>query len=181
MNSCMKLLTVAVLSAAGMSVASVASAATQGTLSITGNVVDKTCEVDAAQLTRTIDLGNISQESVKTATQNASVASSSLVFGVTGCPASATGVGIKFDYTADATNAQYLANTGNGKGVLLGITDDADALVSSGGVVNSVNLDTKTGNADVKAKVHAYRTAATDKDIVAGNIESTATVTVEMK
>ncbi|EJM4256837.1 type 1 fimbrial protein, partial [Salmonella enterica] len=54
MNNAMKLLAIAVLSAAGMSAA---SAATQGTLTITGNVVDQTCEVAAAQLTRTVDLG----------------------------------------------------------------------------------------------------------------------------
>ncbi|EHC2619222.1 hypothetical protein JTW20_005188, partial [Salmonella enterica] len=114
------------------------------------------------------------------AAQNASVANNPLVFAVTGCPASATGVGIKFDYTADATNTQYLANTGNGKGVLLGITDESDALVAPGGVVNAANLDTTAGTATVNAKVQAYRTAATDADITAGNIASTATVTVVM-
>lgn len=173
----MKLLAIAVLSAAGMSAA---SAATQGTLTITGNVVDQTCEVDASQLTRTVDLGEITQGTIMAAAQNASVSHKPLVFDVTKCPASATGVGIKFEYTTDATNTQYLENTGNGKGVLLGITDDADALVAPGGVVNAANLDTTTGNATVNAKVQAYRTAAADTDITAGNIASTATVTVVM-
>ncbi|EBL6422656.1 type 1 fimbrial protein, partial [Salmonella enterica subsp. enterica serovar Give] len=111
MNNCMKLLAIAVLSAAGMSAA---SAATQGTLTITGNVVDQTCEVDAAQLTRTVDLGDITQGAIMAAAQNASVTSKPLTFDVTKCPASITGVGIKFDYTTDATNTQYLANTGKG-------------------------------------------------------------------
>lgn len=177
MNNAMKLLAIAVLSAAGMSAA---SAATQGTLTITGNVVDQTCEVDASQLTRTVDLGEITQGTIMAAAQNASVSHKPLVFDVTKCPASATGVGIKFEYTTDATNTQYLANTGNGKGVLLGITDDADALVAPGGVVNAANLDTTTGNATVNAKVQAYRTAAADTDVTAGNIASTATVTVVM-
>ncbi|EDW6276538.1 type 1 fimbrial protein [Salmonella enterica subsp. enterica serovar Oranienburg] len=114
------------------------------------------------------------------AAQNASVSHKPLVFDVINCPASATGVGIKFEYTTDTTNTQYLANTGNGKGVLLGITDDADALVAPGSVVNAANLDTTTGNATVNAKVQAYRTAAADTDITAGNIASTATVTVVM-
>lgn len=173
----MKLLAIAVLSAAGMSAV---SAATQGTLTITGNVVDQTCEVDASQLTRTVDLGEITQGTIMAAAQNASVSHKPLVFDVTKCPASATGVGIKFEYTTDTTNTQYLANTGNGKGVLLGITDDADALVAPGSVVNAANLDTTTGNATVNAKVQAYRTAAADTDITAGNIASTATVTVVM-
>ncbi|EAA6839367.1 type 1 fimbrial protein [Salmonella enterica] len=177
MNNAMKLLAIAVLSAAGMSAA---SAATQGTLTITGNVVDQTCEVDASQLTRTVDLGEITQGTIMAAAQNASVSHKPLVFDVINCPASATGVGIKFEYTTDTTNTQYLANTGNGKGVLLGITDDADALVAPGSVVNAANLDTTTGNATVNAKVQAYRTAAADTDITAGNIASTATVTVVM-
>lgn len=177
MNNAMKLLAIAVLSAAGMSAA---SAAVNGTLTITGNVVDQTCEVDASQLTRTVDLGEITQGAIMAAAQNASVSNKPLVFDVINCPASATGVGIKFEYTTDTTNTQYLANTGNGTGVLLGITDDADALVAPGGVVNAANLDTTAGTATVNAKVQAYRTAATDADITVGNIASTATVTVVM-
>ncbi|EIB6398869.1 type 1 fimbrial protein [Salmonella enterica] len=177
MNNAMKLLAIAVLSAAGMSAA---SATTQGTLTITGNVVDQTCEVDASQLTRTVDLGEITQGNIMAVAQNASVSNKPLVFDVTNCPASAAGVGIKFDYTTDTTNTQYLENTGNGKGVLLGITDDADALVAPGSVVNAANLDTTTGKATVNAKVQAYRTAAADTDVTAGNIASTATVTVVM-
>lgn len=173
----MKLLAIAVLSAAGMSAA---SAATQGTLTITGNVVDQTCEVDATQLTRTVDLGEITQGNIIAAAQNASVTSKPLTFDVTKCPASTTSVGIKFDYTTDATNTQYLENTGNGKGVLLGITDDTDTLVTAGGVVKAANLDTTAGTATVNAKVQAYRTAVADTDVTAGNIASTATVTVAM-
>ncbi|EHK4262320.1 type 1 fimbrial protein, partial [Salmonella enterica subsp. enterica serovar Minnesota] len=80
MNNAMKLLAIAVLSAAGMSAA---SAATQGTLTITGNVVDQTCEVDATQLTRTVDLGEITQGNIIAAAQNASVTSKPLTFDVT--------------------------------------------------------------------------------------------------
>ncbi|WP_217649010.1 hypothetical protein, partial [Salmonella enterica] len=61
----------------------------------------------------------------------------------------------------------------------LGITDDTDKAVQTGGTVAAANLDTKAGTATVNAKVQAYRTAATDADITAGNIASTATVTVE--
>lgn len=177
MNNCMKLLAIAVLSAAGMSAA---SATTNGTLTITGTVVDQTCEVDAAQLIRTVDLGDITQGTITAATQNASVANQPLAFNVTNCPASTNSVGIKFDYTADATNTQYLANTGTGAGVLLGITDDTDALVANGGTVNAADLDKTAGTATVNAKVQAYRTAAADADVTTGNIASTATVTVDM-
>ncbi|EAM8274368.1 type 1 fimbrial protein, partial [Salmonella enterica] len=132
------------------------------------------------QLTRTVDLGEITQGNIIAAAQNASVTSKPLTFDVTKCPASTTSVGIKFDYTTDATNTQYLENTGNGKGVLLGITDDTDTLVTAGGVVKAANLDTTAGTATVNAKVQAYRTAVADTDVTAGNIASTATVTVAM-
>ncbi|EDY9238452.1 type 1 fimbrial protein [Salmonella enterica subsp. enterica serovar Kottbus] len=171
----MKLLAIAVLSAAGMSAA---SAATTGTLTITGNVTDQTCEVDAAQMSRTVDLGEITQGAIKAAAQNASVVSKSLVFNVTACPASTKSVGIEFGYTADPINTQYLANTGTGAGVLLGITDNTDALVPNDGTVNATDLDTTAGTATVNAKVQAYRTAPTDADIVAGDVSSSATVTI---
>lgn len=155
-----------------------ANAATQGTLTITGNIVDQTCEVDAAQMTRTVDLGDISKGSITTAAVDGSVASRPLKFDLTKCPASAQSVGIRFDFTPDASHTTYLSNTGTGAGVLLGITDDQDNLEQSGGVVLATNLDTSAGTATVNAKVHAYRTAATDADITAGNIASTATVTI---
>ncbi|SUY95167.1 major fimbrial subunit [Citrobacter freundii] len=156
-----------------------ASAATNGTLTITGNIVDQTCEVDASQMTRTVDLGSILPSAIKAAAVNDSLTSQPLTFDVTNCPASTTGVGIKFDFTPDVNSTQYMANTGTGAGVLLGITDDADTLVTKGGVVNAANLDTTTGTATVSAKVHAYRVAAADADITAGDIASTATVTIE--
>ncbi|ECL8479783.1 type 1 fimbrial protein [Salmonella enterica] len=173
----MKLLAIAVLSAAGMSAA---SATTNGTLTITGNVVDQSCEVDAAQLTRTVDLGEITQGTIMAVAQNASVTSKPLVFNVTNCPVGTNSVGIKFAYTADATNTQYLANTGTGTGVLLGITDNTDALVTNNGTVDAADLDATAGTATVNAKVQAYRTAADATGITAGNIASTATVTVDM-
>ncbi|EJX2354556.1 hypothetical protein ODX95_005121, partial [Salmonella enterica] len=55
-----------------------------------------------------------------------------------------------------------------------------DALVAPGGVVSAANLDTTAGTATVNAKVQAYRTAVADTDVTAGNIASTATVTVAM-
>ena len=174
----MKLLAVVVLSAAGMSAA---SASTTGTITITGNVIDQTCEVDAAQLTRTIDFGDLSMGNITAVAQNASVTSKPLVFGVTKCPASINGVGIKFDYTADATNTQYITNTGDGTGALFGITDNNDQSVVNGGTVWADDLDATAGTATVNAKVHVYRTGATEADVGAGAINSTATVTVDMK
>ncbi|EGK6862598.1 type 1 fimbrial protein [Salmonella enterica subsp. enterica serovar Glostrup] len=155
-----------------------ANAATQGTLTIAGNVVDQTCQVDATQMTRTVDLGSISKGNITTAAVDGSVVSKPLVFDFTGCPSSTTNVGIRFDFASDAGHTKYLKNTGTGAGVLLGITDDKDNLEQSGGVVLATNLDKTAGTATVNAKVHAYRTAATDADITAGNIASTATVTI---
>ncbi|EAA3138413.1 type 1 fimbrial protein [Salmonella enterica subsp. enterica] len=158
--------------------ACMANAATQGTLTITGNIVDQTCEVDAAQMTRTVDFGDIGKAAITAAAVDGSITSKPLVFDFTKCPASTTDVGIRFDFTPDANHTNYLSNTGTGAGVLLGVTDENDNLEQSGGVVLATNLDKTAGTATVNAKVHAYRTAATDADITAGNIASTATVTI---
>ncbi|ECD4468644.1 type 1 fimbrial protein [Salmonella enterica subsp. enterica serovar Kisangani] len=155
-----------------------ANAATQGTLTISGNVVDQTCEVDAAQMTRTVDLGDIGKAAITAVAVDGSVTSKPLVFDFTKCPASTTEVGIRFDFTPDGNHTNYLSNTGTGAGVLLGITDENDNLEQSGGVVLATNLDKTAGTATVNAKIHAYRTAASDADITAGNIASAATVTI---
>ncbi|HAK8631636.1 TPA: type 1 fimbrial protein [Salmonella enterica] len=161
-----------------MAASCAASAATTGTLTITGNVVDQTCEVDAGQMTREVSLGDLSQGSIKGVAVDAAITSKDLVFDMTKCPSNVKSVGIAFNFTPDASHTGYLANAGKGKGVLLGITDESDALVKAGGVVLSKNLDTKAGTAKVTAKVKAFRTAATDADIVAGDVSSTATVTI---
>ncbi|EMZ7035334.1 type 1 fimbrial protein [Salmonella enterica] len=176
----MKLLVVAVLSAMGMSTA---SAAVNGTLTITGNVTAQTCEIDAAQLTRTVDLGEITKGASMNVAVDAPIqgVGKPLTFNVTKCPASTTSVGVKFDFTADTAKPQFMKNTGTGAGVLLGITDSSDDLVASGGTVNATDLDAKAGTATVNAKVQAYRIAVNDAGITAGDIASTATVTVAMK
>lgn len=152
------------------------SAAETGTVTVTGNVVGVTCEVPAAQLTRTINVPEIDQ-SVLTATgKSAAVtgASTAFQFDVTKCPTSVERVGIRFDYTGDTAFPTFMKNTGTAKGVLLGISKDADTdAIATGTSVDAASV--AKGAATVKAKVNAYRTL---EPVVAGDIASTATVTV---
>ncbi|WP_395537073.1 fimbrial protein [Klebsiella pneumoniae] len=156
----------------------VANATTQGSLTVVGNVVEQTCQIDAAQMTRTVELGDISKGAINAVAVDGSVTSKPLVFDLTKCPADIGGVGIRFDFTPDANHTDSGTSVTQVVGVLLGVTDENDNLEQSGGVVLSTNLDKAAGTATVNAKVHAYRTAATDADITAGNVASTATVTI---
>lgn len=153
-----------------------AAAKETGKLAIQGNIVDATCEVPANQLTRTINVPEIDQ-SVLTATGKSTAvtgASTAFQFDVTKCPASVKRVGVRFDYTGDTAFPTFMKNTGTAKGVLLGISKDADTDAIATGT--SVDADAiANGAATVKAKVNAYRTV---EAVAAGDIASTATVTL---
>ncbi|EBN7971039.1 type 1 fimbrial protein [Salmonella enterica] len=147
-----------------------------GSLKITGNVVDATCEVPAAQLTRTINVPEIDQSVLTAAGKGAAVtgASTAFQFDVTKCPTSVKRVGVRFDYTGDTAFPALMKNTGTAKGVLLGISKDTDTTaITTGTSVDAASI--ANGAATVKAKVNAYRTT---EAVVAGDIASTATVTV---
>ncbi|ELI8702898.1 type 1 fimbrial protein [Salmonella enterica] len=152
------------------------SATETGTITVTGNVVGVTCEVPAAQLTRTINVPEIDQSVLTAAGKGAAVtgASTAFQFDVTKCPTSVKRVGVRFDYTGDTAFPALMKNTGTAKGVLLGISKDADTDAIATGT--SVDADAiANGAATVKAKVNAYRTS---EAVAAGDIASTATVTL---
>ncbi|EJT7259157.1 type 1 fimbrial protein [Salmonella enterica] len=152
------------------------SATETGTITVTGNVVGVTCEVPAAQLTRTINVPEIDQSVLTAAGKGAAVtgASTAFQFDVTKCPTSVKRVGVRFDYTGDTAFPALMKNTGTAKGVLLGISKDTDTTaITTGTSVDAASI--ANGAATVKAKVNAYRTT---EAVVAGDIASTATVTV---
>ncbi|EIS6415766.1 hypothetical protein L0B67_005089, partial [Salmonella enterica] len=68
--------------------ASVNAATETGSVSITGNILDSTCEVPAAQLTRTIMLPEINQSTLSSVANNAVVSGVSQTFQFdVNCPA----------------------------------------------------------------------------------------------
>lgn len=128
-----------------------------GSLHVTGQIVDATCTIDANQLNQTIDLGAIHASDLAAATQGAVVTSKPVDFTLTACPASLTGVGMRFNYTEDAAG-HYMTNTGDAKGVLLGISTTADTVaLPTGSTVMSADYDATGGSATIHAKVNAYR------------------------
>ena len=150
-----------------------------GTITFNATITDASCVVPADQLTRTINLATITPESLSNAAAGEKMTSTPMSFDFTSCPATASNVGIKFDYTADAAHSDYMANTGDASGVLLGITDSADVLQPNNATVLSSDFDAATGSGTVNAKVAAYRVGT--EAPVAGDIASQATVTVVMQ
>ncbi|WP_343552838.1 fimbrial protein [Pantoea sp.] len=158
----------------GMTSAS-AFAANNGTITFSGAITDGSCQIPVSQMTRTINLDNVGASDLNTASIGTSVQEEALQFDAAYCPNTVTDVAVQFDFTPDATNSQYIANTGDAQGVLFGITDANDTLVANGGSV-AADAVSGTGTATVNAKIRAYRVGSAAP--VAGSIASTATVTL---
>ncbi|NWA62460.1 type 1 fimbrial protein [Pantoea sp. B9002] len=154
----------------------VAFANETGTVTMSGNVSGATCQVPLDQLTRTIDFSELTTAQILEKADSESISSKNIDFDVTGCPTSVTNVGVKFDFTADASNPKYLANNGDAEGVAFGVTDAADTLINNGDEISASNYNTGTGTAQVNAKIQAYRVG--NSTPVEGLISSTAIVTL---
>lgn len=173
----MKKLNAAFLMVSALAVfsAHAASDNNNGTFSVVGNVYDATCAIPAAELTRTIDIPRIHTTDASTAAAGAVLKSQDIDFDFTDCPAAFTKAGIKFSYDADANNANYMANTGDATGVLLGISDAADTTAIASGTTLKSDIDAAANTAKVQAKVNAYRVAGT---VAEGAITSISQVVV---
>lgn len=144
-----------------------------GSLHTVGAIEATTCTINPAELTRTIPLGEID---AATATAGSVISDAPMNFDFTSCPTTFTQAGVKFYYTPDAGNADYLANAGTAKGVLLGISKASDTVaVPSETTIWSTDYDGTAGTATVQAKVNAYRTS---DPLVAGDIQSVSQVAV---
>lgn len=151
------------------------SANDTGTVQFSGAVSDGSCQIPANQMNKIIDLGAISLAQINAASSGQSLKQQPLQFDVSLCPASVTNVAVKFDFTPDTTNGQYIEQNGDASGVLFGITDATDNLIANTGQVNAV-APVAAGSATVNAKIQAFRIGT--ENGVAGSLDSTATVTL---
>ncbi|MGO2143610.1 MAG: fimbrial protein [Serratia bockelmannii] len=154
-------------------------APTPGSLHITGTVVETTCAVPKADMTRTIPFDSTITNALAGTVAGTVLQSKSFTFSVTDCPGTASKVGMKFDYDPDPAG-NYMKNTvgtGAAQGVLLGISEDGDTTaVQSGTLVGLTDVDTTSHGATIKAKVNAYREGTT---FAPGSITSTANITLQ--
>ncbi|QZY92928.1 type 1 fimbrial protein (plasmid) [Pantoea dispersa] len=150
-----------------------------GILTINASVADTTCVIKSEHLNQTINMTNIITADLAAASPGQVVGEEAFSFDIDSCPSSVSNVGVKFTYTPDAGDAQYLANTGTATGVLLGITETDDSRVNSGGTVWSSNFVPANGEGTVTAHVKAYRVGSVTP--VAGDINSVATIALAMQ
>ncbi|WP_455844783.1 fimbrial protein [Pantoea agglomerans] len=146
-----------------------------GTIDFSGSVANGSCQIPASQMTKIVDLGEITTAEINAASAGQSVKQQPLQFDVSLCPSNITDVAVQFDFTPDATNTQYITQTGDAEGVLFGITDANDALVANAGQV-AADAAVSGGAATVNAKIQAYRIGT--ENAVGGSLASTATVTL---
>lgn len=152
-----------------------------GTLTITGQVVDSTCQVDFNSGVTQFDFGEINKADWDTAATDGAVIGQpkTVSFTVSDCPAYVKNVSVKFG-NFDATNDEYLTKSGGtGEGVMFGVTDESGNTRLSGATPElTVDVDGKdlTANPEViKANLHTYRQGAT---FTAGDVNAVTDVLV---
>ncbi|EAS2061949.1 type 1 fimbrial protein [Salmonella enterica] len=150
-----------------------------GTLTITGQVVDTTCEISVSDASAgTYDFGDISHTAFLAAANEGDVATpKEMQFTVKNCPAATKALHVGFQFSADANVPHLLSNTGSGKGVAFELADEGDnPLVSGGEMVKDVTAVADwTSGVQIDGKVHAVRNG---DDWVAGDVASQATYTL---
>ncbi|KNC92354.1 fimbrial protein [Trabulsiella odontotermitis] len=131
---------------------------TSGSLHATGQILDATCTIATNDLNQSIQLGDIPVADIAAVAPLTMVKQQDINFTFTNCPTSLTSLGVRFNYTADPAG-NYLPNTGDATGALVGISSshNNDAL-ASGAVVTSDDYDSAAGgDATVHAKANVYR------------------------
>lgn len=151
-----------------------ANANDSGTITINGSVTDATCVIKSEHLSQTINMAKITPSDLEAAAPGAVVANETFNFDVENCPATTSAVGVTFTFTGDSSDAQYLANTGDATGVLLGITKADDSRVRSGESIMSTNFVPANGEGTVAGHIKAYRVGTETPE--AGDINSVATI-----
>ena len=131
-----------------------------GTLTITGQVVDSTCQVDINGGVKTFDFGEINKTDWDAAnTDDVAIgAPQTVAFTVSDCPAYVTNVSVKFGNFTD----KYLDKSGGtGEGIMFGVTDEAGTTRLSAAApelkVDVTGKDLTTTPEVIKANLHAYR------------------------
>ncbi|ELC4346493.1 hypothetical protein RNH23_004721 [Salmonella enterica] len=127
MNNCMQLLAVAVLSAAGMSAA---SAATNGTLTITGNITANTCVVSG--LDTTLPMGNVLTSTIKSASTWKVVGEKHHSFNISNCPQDTTKAYITPTYALGAQRDNIKLDHDLGVNAYLVVPGTKGAITTSG-------------------------------------------------
>lgn len=158
--------------------------ASDGTLNITGTILDSACTIDTTTATQTVNLGVIQRTSFK---ETGSVAGKTkFSISLKDCPSTVTSASVTFDGTANKANPDILAlnsgQTAEGVGVAFyeadGITP-IPLLTKS----TSVTLDTATsGEPATPSNVNQLTYVATYKStqdaVTAGSANATSNFTI---
>ncbi|WP_330985936.1 MULTISPECIES: fimbrial protein [Enterobacterales] len=97
--------TLLVLAATGLSVPTITQA-TDGTVNFTGEIIADACQVDSASQNLNVNLGKVAATSFSSSGAKSSPTAYKIT--LSSCPESATGVTIKYDGNANATNPSLL-------------------------------------------------------------------------
>lgn len=148
-------------------------AAPDGTVTVTGKIVDQTCTVGGTSGDYTVVLPTVAKSSLATvATTNGDT---KFTINLTACPVG--NVGVYYDNTNPNTNtAGRLNNTGSATNVNIQLLNSAKTIIDlskdrTGQNIVTSNVATANGSASLDFYARYYATGAT----TAGNVSTTAT------
>lgn len=148
-------------------------AAPDGTVTVTGKIVDQTCTVGGTSGDYTVVLPTVAKSSLATvATTNGDT---KFTINLTACPIG--NVGVYYDNTNPNTNtAGRLNNTGSATNVNIQLLNSAKTIIDlskdhTGQNIVTSNVATANGSASLDFYARYYATGAT----TAGNVSTTAT------
>ncbi|EDJ9072678.1 hypothetical protein P4X70_003988 [Salmonella enterica] len=149
---------------------------------VTGNILVRTCEISTDGVIYA-HLGGFSRKTVRNVSVDSPVGSIPLEIKLVHCPSDATNTGVMVKFVPDKNHPRYMMNVsadgsdmGDIHGVLMGLTDANDNLLSPGDTVPALKHTAPSSTETVKMNIKVFRTAKTDADITAGLIESWGTL-----
>jgi minor fimbrial subunit len=145
-----------------------------GTVNVTGNILNNTCAVSAGSQQQTVQMGSVASK------QFYQVGSSSppqrFTIELEKCGSAASAVAVKFYGTTDSKNADLLAlTTGGATGLAIALLDSKQQLIPMASASEQYPL---TAGAATASLVFYAQYTATASSVSAGNANATATFTL---
>jgi major type 1 subunit fimbrin (pilin) len=151
--------------------------AADGTLAITGEIIDAGCDINSGNKNISVPMGKISKTAFTQAGDTAGVKPFEIK--LTNCPPAITGASIRFSGKPDTKNKQVLevtAGSGTAKGVGIGLYDaDRTTLIPPGG---SSTAQTKAADVMTFSFYAKYIATVEPSKITAGEANANATFTI---
>lgn len=177
MNIKKKILSLAIMSAMSLCTANAFADANVGTatVTVTGDILPSTCELDQPDGNYTLDLGNIGVLDLSEEVGEPSSQRADTEIRFTNCDPSLTSIDMTFNGTPDDDLPDYFKNTGDATGVAIDIGSGSD---KRPGETKTIDIDSSTHSA---SDSFTARLVKTTENITPGTISGVITLDIVYK